>query len=76
MAQQVYNFHSNTPERFRTRSSKDQNEGPVVAQNKAPLKLTNPKTPKLLSKERKRPLPDDVLSREQEEEKIAEEIKK
>ena len=76
MAQKIYHFHSDTPDRFRTKPVKEQNEGPETVQNKAPLKLTNPRTPKLLSADRKRKLPDNVLSREQEEEKIAEEIKK
>ena len=76
MAQHIYNFQSGTPERFRTKSFKDQNEGPAPTQNKAPLKLTHPRTPRLLSRERKRPMTEGILTRDQEEEKIAEEMKK
>jgi hypothetical protein len=79
MAQQCYSFQNTTPLRFHTKHTKEQNSGPPPAlsdTNKNASKLTCPKTPNLLSMTRKRPLPDDCLSREQQEEKEAEEMKK
>ena len=77
MAQQCYKFQTKTPPRFRTKNTKEGNSGPPVSEvNKSATKLTCPKTPNLCSKSRKRPLPEDCLSREQQEEKEVEEMKK
>lgn len=77
MAQQCYKFQTATPPRFRTKNNKDSNSGPPMSDvNKSALKITCPKTPNLSCNTRKRPLPEDCLSREQQEEKDAEEMRK
>lgn len=68
MAQKVYQWQKKTPERFRVKSLQEQNQGPQHAStDKAPQKLTAPKTPNLKARERKRPLPSDCVSREEQE---------
>ena len=73
MAQRVYQWQKKTPERFRVKPTQEQNQGPLLAAgaDKASQKLTCPKTPNLKSRDRKRPLPSDCVSRE-EQEKIQE----
>lgn len=73
MAQRVYQWQKKTPERFRVKPTQEQNQGPPPAAgaDKASQKLTCPKTPNLKSRDRKRPLPSDCVSRE-EQEKIQE----
>jgi len=76
MAQQCYKFQNSTPPRFRTKNTKEQNTGPSKSTEHEKSKLTCPKTPNLSTRERKRALPDDCLSREQQEEKELEEMKR
>ena len=82
MAYQVYKFQTTTPPRFRTRKANDtgfkaaddddEHEKPTATHKS----VTLPKTPNLCTKTRSRPLAEDVLSREEKEEKEAEEMKK
>ena len=78
MAYQVYKFQNTTPPRFRT--MKQTNEPNVKTEpdevEKSAPKLTCPKTPNLSTRSRARPVAEDVLSREQQEEKDAEAMKK
>ena len=78
MASSIYKFQKQTPPRFRTKPLKEQNMGPdaITDKDRVQTRITCPRTPNLSTKERKRPLPVDCLSREQQEEKEAEEIKK
>lgn len=71
MAQRVYQWQKKTPERFHVKPVSEQNQGPPSNTEKASLKLTAPKTPNLKSRDRKRPLSVDCLSKE-EQEKIQE----
>ena len=72
MAQKVYQWQQKTPERFRVKPVQEQNQGPPPAgTDKASQKLTAPKTPNLKAGLRKRDLPSDCVSRE-EQEKIQE----
>ena len=76
MAERVYQWQNKTPERYRMKPVSEQNQGPPNDTEKTSLKLTAPKTPTLKSRGRKRPLPPDCLSKE-EQEKIQEaEIKR
>lgn len=71
MAQRVYQWQKKTPERFHVKPVSKQNQGPPDNIEKASLKLTAPKTPNLRSRDRKRPLSVDCMSKE-EQEKIQE----
>ena len=71
MAQRVYQWQKKTPERFHVKPVSEQNQGPPGNSEKASLKLTAPKTPNLRSRDRKRPLSVDCMSKE-EQEKIQE----
>lgn len=57
MAQAINLFHSKTPDRFRTKATKDANKGPcpMKAVHSKPA-LTCPKTPALETRSRKRPV--------------------
>ena len=54
-----------TPERFRVKPIHEQNQGPPPASGEK--KLTMPKTPNLMSRDRQRPLPSDCVSQEERE---------
>lgn len=76
MAQKVYQWQKRTPERFRVKPLREQNQGPPPAESdKAQLKLTAPKTPNLKARDRKRPLAADCVSREEQEKMLEKEIK-
>ena len=82
MAYQVYKFQTTTPPRFRTRKANDSGFRPADADGEhdrataTHKSVTLPKTPNLSTKTRSRPVAEDILSREEQEEKEAEEIKK
>ena len=82
MAYQVYKFQTTTPPRFRTRKANDSfgaNNDVDGANEKANVvakSVTQPKTPNLSTKTRSRPVAQDVLSKEEREEKEIEEMKK
>lgn len=76
MAQKVYQWQKKTPERFRVKPMQEQNQGPPVSVEKTSLKLTAPKTPDLKTKDRKRPLPLDCLSKEEQEKAQEAEMKR
>ena len=77
MAQKVYQWQKKTPERFRVKPTQEQNQGPPPADaNKTTHKLTAPKTPNLKARDRKRPLPADCLSKEEQEKLQEEEMKR
>ena len=65
MAQKVYQWQKKTPERFRVKPTQEQNQGPTPASEDK--KLTVPKTPNLKSRDRKRAISSDCLSREEQE---------
>uniref|UniRef100_A0A8C5WFY6 TPX2 microtubule nucleation factor n=1 Tax=Leptobrachium leishanense TaxID=445787 RepID=A0A8C5WFY6_9ANUR len=70
VAQHIYSFHKRTPSRYHLRSRQEEMEGPSAVQP-TKLKLTNPKTPLLQTKQRLRPV--TCKSRvEKEEEEIKE----
>uniref|UniRef100_A0A8C5QD81 Targeting protein for Xklp2 n=1 Tax=Leptobrachium leishanense TaxID=445787 RepID=A0A8C5QD81_9ANUR len=70
VAQHIYFFHQRTPSRYHLRSRQEEMEGPSAVQP-TKLKLTNPKTPLLQTKQRLRPV--TCKSRvEKEEEEIKE----
>ena len=74
MAQKVYQWQKKTPERFRVKPIHEQNQGPPSASGEK--KLTMPKTPNLMSRDRKRPLPSDCVSQEEKEKLQEAEIKR
>ena len=77
MAQKVYQWQKKTPERFHVKSVQEQNQGPSAScMEKTSLKLTAPKTPNLTAKERKRPLPSDCMSKEEQERQLEAEMKR
>ena len=81
MAYQVYKFQTTTPPRFRTRKANDSGfksdtDGGPEKTEAAPKQVTLPKTPKLSTKTRSRPVAEDVLSKEAREEREVEEMKK
>lgn len=77
MAQKVYQWQKRTPERFRVKPLREQNQGPLPAElDKAPHKLTAPKTPNLKARDRKRPLAADCVSLEEQEKMLEKEIKR
>jgi hypothetical protein len=82
MAYQVYKFQTTTPPRFRTRKTNDSGfksdaDGGHEKATVAPKpSVTFPKTPNLSTKTRSRPVAQDVLSKEEREEKQLEEMKK
>ncbi len=76
IAQQVYQWQRKTPERLRVKPAEKQNQGPPASLEKTSLKQTAPKTSDLKSKDRKRPLLTDCLSKEEQEKQQEAEIKK
>lgn len=77
MAQKVYQWQKKTPERFRVKPTWEQNQGPPPADaDNTSHKPTAPKTPNLKARDRKRPLPSDCLSREEQEKLQEEEMKR
>lgn len=75
LAEAVSRFQNETPERFRTRSSKASNVSmPLLKSMQGRLKPTIPISPALVSKNRTRPV--TVLSREEREKLEMEELKK
>lgn len=77
MAQKVYQWQKKTPERFHVKSVQEQNQGPSAScMEKTSQKLTAPKTPNLTAKERKRPLPSDCMSQEEQERQLEAEMKR
>ncbi|EDO36719.1 predicted protein, partial [Nematostella vectensis] len=76
MAERCYTFQTKTPPRFRSRRSQEQSEDDVPSQHGKQKKgLTCPKTPNLTTSDRHRPRAADCLSREEEEERIVEEMR-
>ena len=72
MAEQLVNFHKETPPRFRTMR---RNAIPTMIKEPVmPQELTKPKTPKLVAKTRSRPV--HVESAMEKEEKEAEEVER
>lgn len=76
MAQKVYQWQKKTPERFRVKPVQEQNQGPPASMEKTSQKLTAPKTPNLKAKDRKRPLPSDCMSKEEQEREQEAEMKR
>ncbi len=76
MAQKVCQWQRKTPERLRVKPAEEQNQGPPASLEKTSLKPTAPKTSDLKSKDRKRPLLTDCLSKEEQEKQQEAEIKK